>query len=34
MTSAAMVVGMEWNVRIAETINPDVIRKFEAVFES
>ena len=34
MTGAAMVVGMEWNVRISESINPDVIRKFEAVFES
>jgi HKD family nuclease len=34
MTSAAMVVGMEWNVRVSESINPDVIRKFEAVFES
>ena len=34
MTGAAMVVGMEWNVRVSESINPDVIRKFEAVFES
>ena len=34
MTSWAMVDGVEWNVRISEVINPDIIQKFKAVFES
>ena len=34
MTAWAMVDGVEWNVRISETANPDVIQKFHAVFES
>lgn len=34
MTASAMVDGVEWNVRIAEVANPDIIQKFNAVFES
>ena len=34
MTSWAMVDGVEWNVRISEGSNRDVIQKFHAVFES
>jgi type I site-specific restriction endonuclease len=29
-----MVDGVEWNVRVAEMANPDIIQKFKAVFES
>ena len=34
MTSWAMIDGVEWNVRISEVVNPDIIQKFHAVFES
>jgi superfamily II DNA or RNA helicase len=34
MTASAMVDGVEWNVRVAELANTDIIQKFEAVFES
>lgn len=34
LTHSAQVAGMEWNVRISGARNPDVIEKFEAVFES
>lgn len=34
MTASAMVDGVEWNVRIAEISNADIIKKFKAVFES
>ena len=34
MTSWAMVDGVEWNVRASEVVNPDIIQKFKAVFES
>jgi superfamily II DNA or RNA helicase/HKD family nuclease len=34
MSSSAMGVGQEWNIRISEISNADTIRKFKAVFES
>ncbi|HRO63104.1 DUF3427 domain-containing protein [Thermomonas sp.] len=34
LTHAAQVSGLEWNIRIAGARNPDVIEKFNAVFES
>lgn len=34
LTHSAQVTGLEWNVRISGARNPDVIEKFEAVFES
>jgi len=34
LTQMAQVTGMEWNVRVAEARNPDVISKISAVFES
>lgn len=34
LTHSAQVTGLEWNVRISGARNPDVIDKFNAVFES
>ena len=34
LTRSATVTGLEWNVRVSAARNPDVISKFEAVFES
>lgn len=34
LTHSAQVTGLEWNVRVSGARNPDVIEKFEAVFES
>ncbi|HWH32967.1 MAG TPA: DUF3427 domain-containing protein [Egibacteraceae bacterium] len=34
LTHSAQVTGLEWNVRISEARNPDVVAKFAAVFES
>lgn len=34
MSSAALVDGLEWNVRLARYDNPRVLQKFEATFES
>lgn len=34
ISTSAMVDGVEWNVRVAEMANPDIIQKFKAVFES
>ena len=34
LTHSAQVTGLEWNLRVSGTRNPDVIDKFEAVFES
>lgn len=34
LTHSAQVTGLEWNVRLAEARNPDVVDKFSAVFES
>src|SRR5690606_31237542 len=34
LTHSAQVTGLEWNVRISGARNPDVLDKFEAVFES
>lgn len=34
LTRSATVTGLAWNVRLAAARNPDVIAKFEAVFES
>ncbi|MBU6248302.1 MAG: DUF3427 domain-containing protein [Xanthomonadaceae bacterium] len=34
LTHSAQVTGLEWNVRVAGARNPDVIEKFDAVFES
>lgn len=34
LTHSAQVAGLEWNVRISGARNPDVIDKFDAVFES
>jgi superfamily II DNA or RNA helicase/HKD family nuclease len=34
LTHSAQVTGLEWNVRASEARNPDLISKFEAVFES
>ena len=33
LTHAAQVAGLEWNVRVAEARNPDVVTKMAAVFE-
>ena len=34
LTHSAQVTGLEWNVRASSARNPDVLAKFEAVFES
>jgi len=34
LTRSATVTGLEWNVRLSAARNPDVVAKFEAVFES
>lgn len=34
LTHSAQVSGLEWNLRVAQARNPDVIDKFVAVFES
>lgn len=34
LTHSAQVTGLEWNVRVAGARNPDVIDKFNAVFDS
>jgi superfamily II DNA or RNA helicase/HKD family nuclease len=34
LTHSAQVTGLEWNVRASSARNPDVLSKFEAVFES
>lgn len=34
LTHSAQVTGLEWNVRVSGARNPDVIDKFNAVFES
>lgn len=34
LTHSAQVTGLEWNMRVSGARNPDVIEKFEAVFES
>jgi superfamily II DNA or RNA helicase/HKD family nuclease len=34
LSTSAMVDGVEWNVRVAELSNADIIQKFKAVFES
>jgi HKD family nuclease len=34
MSSAALLDGLEWNVRLARCDNPSVLQKFEATFES
>ena len=34
LTHSAQVSGLEWNVRVSGARNPDVVNKFEAVFES
>src|SRR5690606_21224574 len=34
LTHQAQVTGLEWNVRVSGARNPDVIQKFDAVFES
>lgn len=34
LTHSAQVTGLEWNVRISGARNPDVVEKFNAVFES
>jgi superfamily II DNA or RNA helicase len=34
LTHSAQTSGLEWNVRVSEARNPDVIRKMDAVFES
>ncbi|MCB1567919.1 MAG: DEAD/DEAH box helicase family protein, partial [Xanthomonadales bacterium] len=34
LTHSAQVTGLEWNVRVSGARNPDVIDKFQAVFES
>lgn len=34
LTHSAQVTGLEWNVRVSGARNPDVIEKFDAVFES
>src|SRR5262249_2926557 len=34
LTHAAQVVGLEWNVRVSEARNSDVVTKMAAVFES
>jgi superfamily II DNA or RNA helicase len=34
LTYSAQVTGLEWNIRVSGTRNPDIISKFGAVFES
>lgn len=34
LTHSAQVTGLEWNVRASAARNPDILAKFEAVFES
>ena len=34
LTHSAQVTGLEWNVRASAARNPDVLAKFDAVFES
>lgn len=34
LTRSATVTGLEWNVRVSAARNPDVIAKFQAVFDS
>ena len=34
LTHSAQVTGLEWNVRVSGARNPDVVEKFDAVFES
>jgi superfamily II DNA or RNA helicase/HKD family nuclease len=34
LTYSAQVTGLEWNVRASSARNPDVLTKFEAIFES
>jgi len=34
LSTQAMVTGVEWNVRIAEPSNPEIIQRFKAVFDS
>ena len=34
LTHSAQVTGLEWNVRVSEARNPDVLAKFAAVFDS
>ncbi len=34
LTQSAQVTGLEWNVRVSEARNPDVLAKFAAVFDS
>ncbi|MBB2989657.1 superfamily II DNA or RNA helicase/HKD family nuclease [Mycolicibacterium iranicum] len=34
LTHSAQVTGLEWNVRASSARNPDILAKFEAVFES
>lgn len=34
LTHSAQVTGLEWNVRVSGVRNPDVLEKFNAVFES
>ncbi|MEZ0339871.1 DUF3427 domain-containing protein [Mycobacterium sp. pV006] len=34
LTHSAQVTGLEWNVRASSARNPDILSKFEAVFES
>lgn len=34
LTHSAQVTGLEWNVRVSQNRNPDVVAKFSAVFDS
>lgn len=34
LTHSAQITGLEWNVRVSGARNPDVIEKFDAIFES
>ena len=34
LTQSAQVTGLEWNVRLSQARNPDVVAKFAAVFDS
>jgi len=34
LTASAMLDGVEWNVRVSEMSNADIIQKFQAVFET
>lgn len=34
LTHSAQVSGLEWNVRLAQARNPDIIEKFAAIFDS